>query len=70
MARSHKTDESPANTLDRLRSQLTGGRNFLLEELDESELAAMQQLIIAGEAEIVSSACRPYLSAKLDRKII
>jgi hypothetical protein len=43
---------------------------LLLDSLTAEELAAAQQLILGGEAEIVNEACRPYLLAKLDRIIL
>ncbi len=62
--------EPPSTTLNRLRTLLASGGSMLLESLSEQELAAMQTLIGSGEAEIVSSACRPYLAAKTDKIII
>ena len=38
--------------------------------LAPEELAAAQQLISRGEAEIVNEACRPFRVAKLDRIIL
>jgi hypothetical protein len=38
--------------------------------MTDEELVAMQDLIFKDEAEIVSSACKPYLIAKLERTII
>ncbi len=58
------------NALARVRECILGGGSLLLDQLDQDELAAMQQMLFADEAEIVNSACRPYLIAKLDRKII
>lgn len=49
---------------------LLSGRTLLLEELNDEELAAMNELLLEGKAEIISSACRPYLAAKLDKTII
>ncbi len=62
--------ENPANTLKRLRKSVSGGSNLRLDTLTEAELSAAQNLIFNGEAEIVSSACKPFLTAKLDRFII
>jgi len=47
-----------------------GGSSLLLDSLTDEELIAMQKLIFKDEAEIVSSACKPYLIAKLERTII
>ena len=65
----HKV-KNPADTLARLRERIVGGSSLLLDSLTDEELAAMQDLIFKGHAEIVSSACKPYLIAKLDRIII
>ena len=62
--------ENPADTLARMRERVVGGSNLLLDSLTDAELVAMQDLILKGEAEIVSSACKPFLIAKLDRIII
>jgi hypothetical protein len=62
--------ENPADTLARLRKRIVGGSSLLLDSLTNAELVAMQDLILKGEAEIVSSACKPFLIAKLDRVII
>ena len=64
----HRID--PAATLKQLRSRVLGGGRLLLDSLTAEELAAAQQLILRGEAEIVNEACRPYLLAKLDRIIL
>jgi hypothetical protein len=42
----------------------------LLDRLSDDELVAMQSLLLSGEAEIVNSACKPFLVAKLDRFIL
>ena len=55
--------EDPIVTLTRMRNRVAHGSIITLETLDESELAAAHQLILEGEAEIISSACRPYLAA-------
>ena len=62
--------EDPATTLKRLRKRVAGGSNVLVDSLTADELAAAQQLIFNDEAEIVLSACKPFLVAKLDRIII
>lgn len=53
-----------------MRKIILGGGSLLLDRLGEDELEAMQTMLFAGEAEIVNSACRPYLIAKLDRRVI
>ena len=65
----HK-DENPEVVLERLRKRVLGGGSLLLDSLTDEELVAMQDLIFKDEAEIVSSACKPYLIAKLERTII
>ena len=65
----HK-DENPELVLESLRKRVLGGSSLLLDSLTDEELIAMQKLIFKDEAEIVSSACKPYLIAKLERTII
>ena len=65
----HK-DENPKVVLEGLRKRVLGGSSLLLDSLTDEELIAMQKLIFKDEAEIVSSACKPYLVAKLERTII
>ena len=65
----HK-DENPKVVLERLRKRVLGGSSLLLDSLTYEELIAMQELIFKDEAEIVSSACKPYLIAKIERTII
>ena len=57
-------------TLDRLRERVLGGGYILLDTLTEDELVAMQSMLFNDEAEIVNSACKPFLVAKLDKIII
>jgi hypothetical protein len=61
---------APGNTLEALRRRVTGGSYLLLDSLSDEELVAMQSLLLSGEAEIVNSACKPFLVAKLDRVIL
>jgi hypothetical protein len=56
--------------LKRLRDRVRGGAYLLLDRLSDEELVAMQSLLLSGEAEIVNSACKPFLVAKLDRIIL
>ena len=62
--------EDPAATQKRLRKRVLGGSYLLVDRLTADELVAAQNLIFKGEAEIVLSACKPFLVAKLDRIII
>ena len=64
-----KTDKSDT-TLERLRERVLGGAYILLDTLTEEELVAMQSMLFNDEAEIVNSACKPFLVAKLDKIII
>ncbi|MGB5706213.1 MAG: hypothetical protein WBM41_05235 [Arenicellales bacterium] len=70
MPKTQHEREDPAKTLKRLRKSVSGGSNLRLDTLTKAELSAAQSLIFSGEAEIVSSACKPFLTAKLDRIII
>ena len=60
----------PADCLDQLRRRVKGGAYLLLDSLSDQELVAMQTLLLNGEAEIVNSACKPFLVAKLDHVIL
>ena len=70
MSHSQHKREDPATTLKRIRKRVLGGSNLLLDSLTADELVAAQNLIFKDEAEIVLSACKPFLVAKLDRIII
>jgi hypothetical protein len=64
-----KSDNS-RTTLEQLRERVLGGGYLLLDTLTEDELVAMQSMLFSDEAEIVNSACKPFLVAKLDKIII
>ncbi len=64
-----KTNNSNT-TLERLRERVLGGGYILLDTLSGDELVAMQSMLFNDEAEIVNSACKPFLVAKLDKIII
>ena len=66
---SGKSDQGNT-TLKRLRARVLGGGYVLLDSLTEDELVAMQSMLFNDEAEIVNSACKPFLVAKLDKIII
>ena len=70
MSNTSRKDDNSTVDFERLRKRVLGGSNLLLDKLTDEELIAMQELIFKDEAEIVSSACRPYLTAKLGRTII
>lgn len=65
-----RKDDKPKVVFERLRKRVLGGSSLLLDSLTDEELIAMQELIFKDEAEIVSSACKPYLTAKIERTII
>jgi len=58
------------STLERLRERVLGGSYILLDTLTGDELVAMQSMLFNDEAEIINSACKPFLVAKLDKIII
>ena len=70
MSSRSRTDKNPASSLRRLRKKIEHGSRLLVEELTDDELAAMHTLLLEGEAEIISLACKPYLAARQDKIII
>lgn len=64
------TDGNFIAALKKLRKKIEDGGNLLVEELTDEELVAMHGLLLEGKAEIISLACKPYLTAKQDRIII
>jgi len=70
MSDTARRNENPEVVLERLRNKVLGGSSLLLDSLSDEELVAMQKMIFKDEAEIVSSACKPFLIAKLERTII
>jgi hypothetical protein len=64
------TTKTTDSTYDQLRARVLGGSYLLLDSLSDEELEAMQSLLLSGEAEIINSACKPFLVAKLDRVIL
>jgi hypothetical protein len=65
----HKSKNSHT-TLERLHERVLGGGYILLDTLTKDELVAMQSMLFSNEAEVVNSACKPFLAAKLDKIII
>jgi hypothetical protein len=55
----------PNITLQNVKSRINGGGRLLLDSLSKEELAAMATLLMAGEAEIINEACKPFLVRKL-----
>jgi hypothetical protein len=66
----HRKGDNSELVLKRLRERVLGGAYILLDTLTEEELVAMQSLLFNQEAEIVNSACKPFLVARLDKIII
>ena len=54
-------------TESEMRQRIFGGSRLLLDGLSDEELAAVQPLLLKGEAEIINEACRPYVVRKLPR---
>lgn len=48
-----------------MRARVFGGARLCLDSLSKAELEAVQPLLLAGEAEIINEACRPYVIRKL-----
>ena len=65
---SHRQPRDSA--IDLLRKRVRGGAMIQLDTLDDAELAAMQALLFSNEAEIINSACKPFLVAKTDRVLL
>ena len=59
------TLQTPADVVSELRGQILSGACPPLAYLSKEEMAAAQELILNGEAVIVSRACRPHLTARL-----
>ena len=70
MSDTGRKHENPEVVLERLRKVGLGGSSVLVDRLSDEELVAMQKMIVKDEAEIVSSACKPVLIAKLKSTII
>ena len=70
MSSKSPNDKSSFHVFENLRRKIEGGSNLLVENLTDEELVAMHELLLEGKAEIISLACRPYLSAKQERFVI
>lgn len=57
----------PREAEEEMRRRILGGARVLLDSLDKEELAALQPMLFAGEAEIIHEACKPYVIRKLPR---
>ncbi len=51
----------PNVTARDVQRRIYGGARLLLDSLSDEELAAAHALILKGEAEIISEACKPFL---------
>ena len=58
------------DTVQKVRARLLSGSYVNLDSLSKEELTVAYELITKGEVEIVSLACRPHLTRKLDRIIV
>jgi hypothetical protein len=69
MSRSKRLNQigtrDPAVTLHRLRERVLGGGRPALEDLIGDEMAAANEMISKGEAEVVCTGCHLYLTATL-----
>jgi len=66
MPRKQTQLRDPAAILLRLRDRIRGGGRPALEDLQGDEMAAANELISRGEAEIVCTGCHLYVTASLD----
>ncbi len=57
----------PKSDEEEMRRRIFGGSRLLLDSLTEDELVALQPMLLAGEAEIINEACKPYVVRKLPR---
>jgi len=69
MSRSKRLNQigarDPAVTLQRLRERVLGGGRPALEDLIGDDMAAANEMISKGEAEVVCTGCHLYLTATL-----
>ena len=69
MSRSKRLNQigtrDPAVTLQRLRERVLGGGRPALEDLIGDEMAAANEMISKGEAEVFCTGCHLYLTATL-----
>ena len=56
--------------LQALRKRVLGGAGIQLDTLSDAELRAMQTMLFNDEAEIINSACKPFLVAKSERFLL
>ena len=49
-----------------MRRRIYAGARLLLDSLSDEELVAAQALLLAGEAEIINEACKPFVVRVLE----
>ena len=59
--------EDPNIAVQEMRRRIYGGARLLLDSLSDEELAAVQPLLLEGEAEIINEACKPYVVRSLPK---
>jgi hypothetical protein len=59
--------DDPQTAREDMRRRIYGGARLLLDSLSDEELAALQPLLIGGEAEIINEACKPYVVRALPK---
>ncbi len=59
--------EDPNIAAQEMRRRIYGGARLLLDSLSVEELAAVQPLLLEGEAEIINEACKPYVVRTLPK---
>jgi hypothetical protein len=57
----------PREAEEEMHRRIFGGARVLLDSLSDEELAALQPMLLSGEAEIIDEACKPYVIRKLPR---
>ena len=57
--------ENPILAQKAMRQRVLGGGRLLLDALSRDDLAALQPMLLNGEAEIINEGCRPYVVRKL-----
>ena len=65
MSDSMRKPEDPLVIVEQLRKRIRGGGRPALEDLEGEEMAAANELISSGEAEVIHSGCHLYLTATL-----
>ena len=53
--------DDPIIAAQDMRRRIYGGARLLLDSLSDEELAAVQALLLEGEAQIINEACKPFV---------